>query len=164
MYKRLSMLALSLILLALAAILADAGSLGFRAYLPVAYNRYPLPTPTPTPTATSTPGRPRLVIREIQYQGRDEYIRIDNVGTGAQTMTGWKIHSVVGNQWYTFPAGYVLRAGKSVYVHSGPDAKDNPPTHLFWTNNYIWNNSGDKAILYRGSTPVDSYCYGGGCP
>lgn len=128
------------------------------------YTPSPTFTPTSTMTPTPTPGQPYLIIGYIKYSGRDEYIRIDNIGSGPQTMTGWKIHSVVGDQWYYFPWGYVLQSGTSVYVHSGPDATDNPPTDLRWTTNYIWNNSGDKAVLYNGGTFVDDYCYGSGCP
>ncbi len=105
-----------------------------------------------------------LRIGYVKYSGRDKYIRIDNIGGGSQNMAGWKIQSVVGNQWYYFPWGYVLQTGDSVWIHSGPDAINNPPTDLRWTTNYIWNNSGDKARLYNGSSSVDDYCYGSGCP
>lgn len=35
-----------------------------------------------------------------------------------------------GNQTFEFPPGYVLAAGGSVQVHSGPDAYSAPPDHL----------------------------------
>jgi hypothetical protein len=80
-------------------------------------------------------------------------------------MTGWKINSVVGNQWYYFPSGYTLAADTTVRVHSGPDAINNPPGDLLWTTAYIWNNDGDKAVLYNSvGQAVDSYCYKAGCP
>ena len=75
-------------------------------------------------------------------------------------MTNWKIQSVEGDQWYTFPSGYVLGAGSTVYVHSGPDAQANPPTDLLWTRAYIWNNDGDEARLYDAQGGlVDSWAY-----
>jgi hypothetical protein len=75
-------------------------------------------------------------------------------------MTNWQIQSVVGDQWYTFPSGYTLGAGASVYVHTGPDGYSSPPTHLLWGNAYIWNNDGDQAVLYNAAgQPVDSYSY-----
>lgn len=62
-------------------------------------------------------------------------------------MTGWGIHSVVGDQWYRFPTGYVLESGRWVRVHSGPDAKDHPPTDLKWSTRYLWNDKGDRGRL-----------------
>jgi hypothetical protein len=106
-----------------------------------------------------------LEIAYLVYDGRDERIAITNNGGQAQVMTGWKIHSVEGSQWYYFPSGYTLAAGATVRVHSGPDAIDNPPSDLRWTTAYIWNNDGDKAVLYNSAgQAVDSYCYKAGCP
>jgi len=135
------------------------------------------PTPTATPSATSTATATRtatptqtlspanLQIASLIYDGRDERIAITNYGAQAQSMTGWKIHSVVGSQWYYFPSGYTLAAGATVRVHSGPDASSNPPGDLLWTTAYIWNNDGDKAVLYNSAgQQVDSYCYKAGCP
>ena len=101
----------------------------------------------------------------MQYSGYDEYVEISNQRASDQDMTGWQIQSVVGNQWYSFPSGYVLAAGSKVRVHSGKDAYSNPPSDLLWTRRNIWNNNGDKAVLYDSAgTEVDSYCYKAGCP
>ncbi len=125
--------------------------------------RTPSATPTRTATVTATPTRtitatrtqtptvtptltPALSIRALVYEGRDEYIEIYNAGPGGQPLAGWQIHSVVGDQWYTF-AALTLGAGVWLRVHSGPDAPDTPPQHLRWTTGYIWNNSGDEAEL-----------------
>jgi len=106
------------------------------------------------------PGPNDLQTAYLKYSGRDEYVRIRNYGPSAQTMTGWKIHSVVGNQWYPVPYGYVLTAGDDVRVHSGPDAEDDPPTDLKWTTRYIWNNDGDEARLIDAQgREVDRYGY-----
>ncbi len=118
------------------------------------------PSLTPTPTRTNTPGPNELVISWLRYSSRDEYITITNNGPAAQTMTNWRIESVVGSQWYTFPSGYVLAANGSVSVHSGPDAVNNPPDDLRWTTAYIWNDSGDEAWLYNaGGVMVDTWGY-----
>jgi hypothetical protein len=75
-------------------------------------------------------------------------------------MTNWRIHSVVGDQWFYFPSGYTLNAGATVYVHSGPDAFDSPPTDLLWGYAYIWNNDGDEAVLYNDvGQEIDRYGY-----
>ena len=108
---------------------------------------------------------PDLYIEALQYETTDEYVQITNRGDASQDMTGWRIHSVTGDQWYDFPAAYTLAAGASVRVHSGPDALDNPPADLLWALAHIWRNEGDKAILYDNSnTEIDSFCYLDGCP
>jgi hypothetical protein len=105
-------------------------------------------SPTPTSTASVPPGPNPLRITNLQCPGRDEFVEITNLGTATQLMTGWRIHSVVGNQSYYFPFGFTLPAGQAVRVHSGPDALHNLPTDLRWTTEYIWNNEGDEARLY----------------
>lgn len=115
-------------------------------YLPIVMRSYSGPVP--------------VYIETLRDDTSDEYVQITNRGTTAQDMTGWQIHSVVGDQWYTFPSGYILAAGTSVRVHSGPDAFENPPTDLLWGHAYIWRNEGDEAILYDdASNLVDSYSY-----
>ena len=110
-----------------------------------------------------------LTIGYIRCETSDEYIRIDNQGTASQDMTNWKVQSYKNvdgsceptDQWYTFPVGYILDPAASVYVHSGPGATDNPPTHLKWTGTYIWHNEGDVAVLYDAAEgEMDRYCYG----
>ena len=112
--------------------------------LPAIFNLHPIPTPTPTPI----PPRSDLRISCLVYSGRDEYVEISNYGAGSQDMSGWRIVSVVGDQSYWFPVGYVLGAGLYVRVHSGPDAYNDPPVDLRWMTGYVWNNGGDEAVLY----------------
>jgi hypothetical protein len=132
-------------------------------YLPIVLRSY-LPEPPDQPTLPP-PEPPDLYIQALRYDTSDEYVQITNRGGSVQLMTGWQIHSVVGDQWYTFPDGYVLGPSASVSVHSGTGALDNPPADLLWSKAYIWNNDGDKAVLYdAASQQVDSYCYLAGCP
>jgi hypothetical protein len=122
-------------------------------FLPLVPRNYP-----PPPQAD-------LYIEALQYETTDEYVQITNRGNAPQDMTGWRIQSIEGPQWYYFPAAYTLAAGASVRVHSGPDAFDNPPTDLLWGLAHVWLNEGDKAILYDDSfTEIDSFCYLDGCP
>lgn len=128
-------------------------------------------TPTHTPTRTATPTMtptPYGVLRiiDLVYKGRDEYVEIYNEGPFAQVMKDWKIQSVEGDQWYTFPPDFVLEALSWVRVHSGADAQpSNPPTDLFWMKGYVWNDDGDKAILWNAAgEEVHSWCYKAGCP
>jgi hypothetical protein len=124
----------------------------YAVYLPIALRNYAPPAPPPD--------QPDLYIEALHYDASDEYVQITNRGNAVQDMTAWRIHSVVGDQWYTFPTAYILPAGASVYVHSGPDAFDAPPTDLLWSHVYIWRNDGDEATLYDDAgQPVDSYSY-----
>jgi len=110
------------------------------------------------------PGLADLHILELLYAGSDEQLVIENQGTATQDMTGWWIHSVVDDQRYDFPAGYTLPAGEMVVVHSGPDARNEPPAHLLWTTAQIWNDAGDTAVLVNElSHLVDTTCYEAGC-
>ena len=79
-------------------------------------------------------------------------------------MTGWIVHSVVGDERYSFPQNYVLNAGTHVYIHSGPKATSSPPTHLLWTYGYIRDDYGDRAVVYDAAEQaVAGCCYKAGC-
>lgn len=119
----------------------------------------------PVPTATATAGAAALRIIALDYAGNPEYIRIRNNGAAAQNMTNWRIRSVIGEQWYSFPTGYTLGAGSAVDVVSYSNAVDNPPAQLLWSRQAIWNNSGDAAELRNeANTVVSSWCYPTVCP
>ena len=80
-------------------------------------------------------------------------------------MTGWWMESVVGPQRFYFPNGYVLAPGTTVRLESYTGASNNPPSVLLWSTGAIWNNTGDKAVLYNSSGgAVSSKCYGNACP
>ena len=125
------------------------------------------PTPAYTPTATRTPTATSTPVQEIdcrisalEHAGSDEYVEIRNYAASVQGMSGWKIHSVQGDQWFEFPFGYSLAPGGVVRVHSGPEAINDPPDDLWWTGAYVWNDSGDEARLVddRGRV-VDVWSY-----
>lgn len=86
-------------------------------------------------------------------------MRVDNFGGSATNLSGWRILSVVGSQNFLFPS-YVLGAGASVYVHSGPDAPPPGGNRFRWTTAYIWNNNGDEAELIspQGAVVDDDSC------
>jgi hypothetical protein len=108
--------------------------------------RDPAPSaPSPTSSPTVSPA-PVFRIGDLLCETADEYVRVDNIGTGAGNLSGWFIYSVIGSETYVF-SGYVLSPGRSVYVHSGPRA---PPTgghDLRWTTEFIWNDGYDTARL-----------------
>ncbi len=73
-----------------------------------------------------------------------EWIRVKNNGGRARTLTGWTIRDPAGHV-YRFPK-FRLRSGRSVTLHTGPG--QNTRRDLYWRQNwYVWNNTGDRAIL-----------------
>lgn len=76
-----------------------------------------------------------------------EKVIIKNNGNTDVDMSGWQLISVEGNQVFTFPQKFVLKAGQTVTITSGKNAYSNPPSVLKWTNANIWNNDGDAAKL-----------------
>ncbi|MFT4415333.1 MBL fold metallo-hydrolase [Fredinandcohnia humi] len=98
-------------------------------------------------TPTVPPIQPTGTLDLVSVNLDTEVVTIKNTGSTDVNMTGWKLVSVEGNQTYNFPSNYVLKAGATVYITSGPNAQDKSPTHLKWTGSYIWNNSGDPAQL-----------------
>ncbi|WP_453992081.1 cell wall-binding repeat-containing protein [Bacillus nitroreducens] len=101
------------------------------------------PKPTP-PSEPATTGKLDITGLDLDK----EIVTIKNIDTKDIKMDGWKLVSVVGNQTFKFPSGYVLKKGATVKIVSGRGAVNNPPSQLLWTTGYIWNNSGDTATLY----------------
>ncbi len=135
------------------------------AFLPHVAKDHPSPPLEPTTTPAPTPGpSDTLVIVELSGHSDPEYVDVYNFGTTAQDMTGWYIVSVIGQETFYFPGGYVLNSAGFVQIESGDSALHNPPLQLLWTSQTVWNNSGDKAILYNSANkPLSSACYGIGC-
>ncbi len=121
------------------------------------------PPPSLTPLLTAPPLN-QIAIVELSGHSDPEYLDIYNGGAIPQDMTGWYIVSVIGGETFYFPDGYVLGSASLVQVESGQAAVNNPPLQLLWASETIWNNSGDKALLYTNTNVVvSSACYGIGC-
>lgn len=105
----------------------------------------PEPEPEPTPVPAPAPKHGQIASKDLSA----EIVGIKNSGKASLDMTGWYLISVEGNQRYDFPSGYILSPGATVYVTSGKNAKNQPPTYLKWTTANIWNNSGDVAQLFN---------------
>lgn len=82
-----------------------------------------------------------------------EWARIKNFGARARTLTGWTIRDPQGHV-YRFPT-FTLKAGATVTLHTGRGT--NTAAHVYWRQDgYVWNNTGDKAILKnRAGTRID---------
>lgn len=106
-----------------------------------------------------------LRITSLNYASWDETVTVKNNGPGLQSLDGWQIISVRGQQAYNFPTGITLAAGQTLRVHSGPNAFGSPPSDLFWATAFLWNNNGDKAELRDNQDVLrDTFCYLDGCP
>ena len=97
--------------------------------------------------AINNPPEPNKFIKIISKNLEMETVGIKNSGRTDVILTGWRLNSVQGNQSYTFPS-FRLKAGETVYITSGLYAKDNGTTHLRWTTENMWNNTGDAAKLF----------------
>jgi hypothetical protein len=85
-----------------------------------------------------------------------EWVRIKNTGSSARSLGGWTLRDPA-NHVYTFASGFKLAAGATVSVHTGGGS--NSATHRYWGEDwYVWNNSGDKAILKNASGTVVDTC------
>jgi hypothetical protein len=106
------------------------------------------------PTSAAHAASP-LQLGRIQYDspGTDtrtngslnaEYVTIKNLGSSARSLTGFTVRDAQ-NHVYKF-GSFTLRAGRTVRLHTGHGT--NTSTDRYWgSGNYIWNNTGDKAIL-----------------
>jgi hypothetical protein len=135
---------------------------------PAAATQSPVPTQAPsTPRpATSAPAATapppvvsNLVITKLNYDGvvpsteADEFVEITNRGGLAQSMSGWRIVSVVGDQTYSFP-NVVIAAGQTCRVYTN---QVHPEwCGLSWGRSAVWNNAGDKANLMNPAGQVIS--------
>lgn len=88
-----------------------------------------------------------------------EYFVIKNTYSKTKNLGGWYVKDNSGKRW-TFPAGYKLKEGESVRVHTGRGTSDHNDRYWGWKR-YLWGNAGDKATLYNSAgTKVDGCKYG----
>ncbi|MFE9907642.1 lamin tail domain-containing protein [Streptomyces clavifer] len=107
-----------------------------------------------------------LHLGKIQYDspGKDtrtntslnaEYVDIHNNGKSKLQLKGYKLKDNTG---YTYTFGSLgLAAGKTVRVHTGKGK--NTSSHVYWNRgSYVWNNTGDKARLYKPTGTLRDSC------
>lgn len=107
------------------------------------------------PSAADAATGPAVRIVKIQYDspGADtrsaaslnaEWVALRNVTTGRVSLSGWTLRDAQ-NHVYAF-GNLTVAAGATVYVHTGRGR--NAAAHRYWgSGNYVWNNTGDTAIL-----------------
>ena len=89
-----------------------------------------------------------------------EWVRIKNTSGSKKSLTGWTLRDPVGHV-YRF-GKFTLRAGRTVTIHTGNGG--NTAAHRYWGQDwYVWNNTGDKAILRnKAGSIVDTCKWGDG--
>jgi hypothetical protein len=106
----------------------------------------------PQPAGAATPA---VRIVKVQYDspGPDtrtnaslnaEWVALRNTTARTVTVTGWTLRDA---QNHVYALGTLtLGARATVYVHTGKGTRT--AAHRYWgSGNYVWNNTGDKAIL-----------------
>jgi hypothetical protein len=88
-----------------------------------------------------------------------EWIRLKNTGSTARKLTGWTVRDTSGHV-YKFGT-YKLGAGKTVKIHTGKGS--NTARDRYWrSDEYIWNNDGDRAKLKsKSGSVIDTCSYSG---
>ena len=107
-------------------------------------------TPVTTPTPPATSGVVDVLITSLDCKGKPEIVVVENSGTSAQDMTGWKVEDRGPKYTFNFPAGFSLEAGASVELVSGASGDDTGET-IYWNKRPVWNNDGDTASLIDSS-------------
>ncbi len=118
-------------------------------------------TPSPSPTSTPEPERAELKIVQVEYADfEEEFVRIENQGSGNQDMTGWTLVDENDNT-YTFPDKFLLRREGEVRVWTASGA--NTTTDLYWgRSSGVWSSQGDTAYLRNAEGElVDSFTWTG---
>lgn len=88
-----------------------------------------------------------------------EYFVIKNTYSTTKNLGGWYVTDRSGKRW-TFPAGYKLKEGQTVRVHTGKGTSTHRDRYWGWSR-YLWDNNGDTATLYnRSGARVDWCKYG----
>jgi hypothetical protein len=130
----------------------------------------PTPAPSPSPSPT-TPAVGSVQFTRIQYNspGKDtgsnaslngEWARLTNKTKSTINLKGWTVRDA-SSHVYTFGSTTNLGAGKSLTLYTG---KGTSTTNRYWARTYyIWNNTGDTAILRTGAgKTIDSCKWGNG--
>ena len=77
-----------------------------------------------------------------------ELFKIHNISDQSISVAGWTLVSVTGDQRLSLPTVDVPPK-QCLTVLSGKDShlRCTSPLNVHWTNRYIWNNSGDSALV-----------------
>lgn len=94
-----------------------------------------------------TPGAD-VVIDGVSADGLVESVTVANRGEIDQPLTGWALATLHGGQVFQFPDGTILPAGGEVRVLSGEQARPGASNELLWSNESLWSDHSDTALLF----------------
>lgn len=115
---------------------------------------------TAQPTRAGQLAGARVKIVAVHNHGLSEHVVIANSGTVPQPLGGWALAALRGNRLYFFPDDTILRPGMTLTIHSGQDARAYSPPGLFWTEEQMWSNHSDMALLFdHEGNEVDRFSY-----
>ena len=110
----------------------------------------PATTTSPAAVAADRDGGSAIV---AALDCRGERVTVRNGGSTPADLTGWTLHDEGARHSYRFAAGSTLAPGASVTIRSGGPAGER---ELPWTNQNVWNNTGDTASLLNGGAALVS--------
>ena len=85
-----------------------------------------------------------------------EMIVLRNTGSTDRNLGNWLVRDLA-NWRYRLPAGFKLKAGRCVRIHTGNGSDDG--NDLYWGHGwYVWNNTGDRATLKNKVGDVKDRC------
>ena len=101
---------------------------------------------------------------EVKRVQSDEYVEIENRGTVAVDLSGWRLlsagMSLGRQQGFTFPAGATLEAGATLRVYTNA-VHSETGGYSFASKTAIWRDGGDVGTLYdAGGDEVSRFAYG----
>ena len=101
----------------------------------------------------------QMVIQDVNFDsanGGEEYIELYNSGPLIVELSGWRINAGNDGQDMIFPKGSLIYPNASVRVYT-----NKPDSLSFHSKTPIWNNKGDKALLYdHRNILISSWLYG----
>ncbi len=89
-----------------------------------------------------------VVIEGVSADELEESVTVTNRGQIDQPLTGWALATLHGGQVFEFPEGTTLPPGGQVRVLSGEQARPGRPGEFLWSNEYLWSNHSDTALLF----------------
>jgi len=136
----------------LAAVLTAVSSIGAAAVVAAGPARAATPAVEITKVYYDSPGKDDRSNTSLNA----EYVRLTNRRDRTINLDNWTVRDRTGYV-YTFVGDVPLAAGATLYLHTGQGT--DTTRHRYWNRRaYVWNNTGDKAILRNASGVLKDTC------